>query len=80
VDGNQLLAALDAAGFGCSSGSACKTGDPTPSDVLLAIGLPAQWAIGSLRVTVGRSTQDEDIERFLGVLPAIIEQLRKVNS
>ncbi|MCK5646057.1 MAG: cysteine desulfurase [Anaerolineales bacterium] len=80
VDGNQLLAALDAAGFGCSSGSACKTGDPTPSDVLLAIGLPAQWALGSLRVTVGRSTQDEDIEHFLGVLPAIIEQLRKVNS
>ncbi len=80
VDGNQLLAALDAAGFGCSSGSACKTGDPTPSDVLLAIGLPAVWALGSLRVTVGRGTQDEDIERFLGVLPTIIKQLREVNS
>jgi cysteine desulfurase len=75
-----LLAALDTAGFGCSSGSACKTGDPTPSDVLLAVGLPAEWALGSLRVTVGRGTQDEDIERFLGVLPTIIEQLREVNS
>lgn len=80
VDGNQLLAALDAAGFGCSSGSACKTGDPTPSDVLLAVGLPAEWALGSLRVAVGRGTQAEDIERFLAVLPTIIEQIREVNS
>jgi cysteine desulfurase len=78
VDGNQLLASLDLAGFGCSSGSACKTGDPTPSDVLNAIGLSQDWALGSLRVTVGRKTHEEEIERFLEVIPVAIEQLREV--
>ena len=80
VDGNQLLAALDASGFGCSSGSACKTGDPSPSDVLIAIGLTADWALGSLRVTVGRGTLNEDIERFLGVLPETVKRLRKLKT
>jgi cysteine desulfurase len=78
VDGNQLLAALDLLGFGCSSGSACKTGDPEPSDVLTAIGLPRDWALGSLRVTVGRSTTEDDIEAFLEVLPGVVERSRRV--
>ena len=52
VDGNQLLVQLDMAGFACSSGSACKVGDPQPSDVLLAIGVPPTRALGSLRVTL----------------------------
>jgi cysteine desulfurase len=78
VDGNQLLAALDAAGFGCSSGSACKTGDPTASDVLIAIGLTDDWALGSLRVTVGRGTSNEDIDRFLDVIPNTVKRLREV--
>ncbi|MEX1071430.1 MAG: cysteine desulfurase family protein, partial [Anaerolineales bacterium] len=51
VDGNALLMLLDNAGFACSSGSACKTGDPEPSDVLLAMGFSREWALGSLRVT-----------------------------
>jgi cysteine desulfurase len=78
IDGNQLLAALDLLGFGCSSGSACKTGDPEPSDVLTAIGLPRDWALGSLRVTVGRSTTEDDIEAFLEVLPGVVERSRRV--
>jgi cysteine desulfurase len=78
VDGNQLLAALDLAGFGCSSGSACKTGDPEPSDVLTAIGLSREWALGSLRVTVGRSTTEDDILAFLELVPDTVERLRRV--
>jgi cysteine desulfurase len=77
VDGNALLAALDQAGFGCSSGSACRTGDPEPSQVLLAIGLPRDWALGSLRVTVGRPTVESDVERLLQALPALIDRLRR---
>jgi len=77
IDGNQLLIALDIAGFGCSSGSACKTGDPEPSDVLNAIGLADDWALGSLRVTVGRPTVQKDIDRFLEILPGIIDRLRR---
>lgn len=80
IDGNQLLIALDIAGFACSSDSACKTGDPEPSVVLKAIGLSQEWALGSLRVTVGRATTQDDIHRFLEVLPTIIERIRRSNE
>ena len=78
VDGNALLMMLDVAGFACSSGSACKTGLPEPSDVLLALGLSPEWALGSLRVTLGRGTTPEEIERFLAVLPEAIAKLRQL--
>jgi cysteine desulfurase len=77
IDGNQLLIALDIAGIGCSSGSACKTGNPEPSNVLTAIGMDEDWALGSLRVTVGRQTKKEDIDKFLQILPKIVMKLRK---
>jgi cysteine desulfurase len=76
VDGNQLLMRLDVAGFACSSGSACKTGSPEPSEVLLAIGLEPSWALGSLRVTLGTHTTAQDIEKFVSVLPALVEKAR----
>jgi cysteine desulfurase len=79
VDGNALLAALDIAGFGCSSGSACKTGDPEPSGVLTALGLPREWGLGSLRVTVGRATAQPDIDAFLEALPAIVQRIRSAS-
>lgn len=78
ADGNQLLALLDVAGFACSSGSACKTGDPEPSDVLVALGLPRDWALGSLRVTLGNGTSAEQIEKFIQVLPGLVERNRKL--
>ena len=68
VDGNLLLTLLDAAGFACSSGSACKTGNPEPSEVLSAIGLAHEWALGSLRVTVGQPTTEVEVRAFLQVL------------
>jgi cysteine desulfurase len=77
VDGNQLLMLLDMAGFACSSGSACKTGDPEPSDVLAALGLERDWALGSLRVTLGTPTQAEEVQRFLDVLPNLAAQARR---
>lgn len=76
VDGNALLTLLDTTGFACSSGSACKTGNPEPSEVLTAIGLPRTLALGSLRVTLGMQTRAEDIEAFLGALPELIERAR----
>jgi cysteine desulfurase len=77
VDANRLLAALDLAGFACSSGSACKTGDPSPSSVLLALGLEPALALGSLRVTVGRPTTDGEIESLLAVLPSLVDAQRQ---
>jgi cysteine desulfurase len=80
VDGNLLLTLLDAAGFACSSGSACKTGNPEPSEVMNAIGLSRDWGLGSLRVTLGRDTTSEDVGSFLNALPVLVEKARKLGS
>lgn len=79
VDGNLLLQMLDAAGFACSSGSACKTGNPEPSEVMSAIGLSREWGLGSLRVTLGSGTTVKHIESFLQTLPSLVEKVRKLN-
>ncbi len=76
IDGNELLMHLDLAGVAASSGSACKTGSPEPSTVLRALGLPPRWALGSLRLSVGRHTESDDIEHTVSVLPDIIERMR----
>jgi cysteine desulfurase len=76
VESNALLAALDLAGFACSAGSACKTGEPEPSRVLSALGLPRELALGSLRVTVGRSTTAEQTEAFVLALPQAVTRVR----
>ena len=76
TDGSELVVALDLAGFAVSSGSACTSGDTEPSNVILALGYDRETAKGSLRVTVGRSTTDADIDSFLAVLPGIVAQLR----
>ncbi len=76
VDSQKLLMLLDLEGFACSSGSACKTGNPLPSDVLLAMGYSPKLALSSLRVTLGKDTTQEQIERFLTSLEKIIAKIR----
>lgn len=78
VDGNALLMMLDVAGFACSSGSACKTGSPEPSEVLTALGLSRDWALGSLRVTLGTPTTVYEVEAFLNALPGQVERSPRV--
>ena len=79
VDGNLLLQMLDSAGFACSSGSACKTGNPEPSEVVKALGYSDDWALGSLRITLGMDTTPEHVESFLNALPSLIEKARNLN-
>jgi cysteine desulfurase len=79
VDGNALLIMLDVAGFACSSGSACKTGNPEPSDVLTALGLPRTQALGSLRLTLGLGTLPEHIQALLQTLPGLVATARKLS-
>lgn len=79
ADGNLLLQLLDAAGFACSSGSACKTGNPEPSEVIKALGYSDDWALGSLRVTLGMDTTPEHVESFLKTLPALVDKARNLN-
>jgi cysteine desulfurase len=76
VDGNLLLTLLDAAGFACSSGSACKTGNPEPSEVMTAIGLVRDWGLGSLRITLGAGTTPDIVDLFLKTLPRLVERAR----
>ena len=78
VDGNLLLTLLDMAGFACSSGSACKTGNPEPSEVLTAIGLSRDWGLGSLRITLGDKTTPSQIESFLTILPELVRKTRSL--
>jgi cysteine desulfurase len=76
INGNELVIALDMAGFACSSGSACKVGDPKPSKILLGTGLSPELALGSLRVTLGNQTTEDQIDRFLDILPGLVKELR----
>ncbi|NPV66820.1 MAG: cysteine desulfurase [Anaerolineae bacterium] len=78
VDGNALLMHLDLKGIAASSGSACKVGSPEPSAVLLSMGFDRTWALGGLRLTVGRHTTDEDIDYALEVIPDAVERVRKL--
>jgi cysteine desulfurase len=80
ADGNLLLQLLDAAGFACSSGSACKTGNPDPSEAITSLGLSRDWALGSLRVTLGASTNTEAVERFIQTLPGLVEKARRMKE
>jgi cysteine desulfurase len=75
VDGATLVAALDMAGFAVSSGSACTSGDTEPSHVILALGIDRELAKGSLRVTIGRSTTQADVDAFLAALPGIVSRV-----
>ncbi len=79
VDGNNLLMLLDVEGFACSSGSACKTGNPEPSGVLTALGLSPDWGLGSLRVTVGKDTTPEEVDKFLEAIPSLVKRTRGLN-
>jgi cysteine desulfurase len=79
VEGEAMLLQLDNLGIAVSTGSACSSGSLEPSHVLLSIGCPAEIAHGSLRVSVGRFTTDEQVDYFLEVLPPIVEKLRAMS-
>ena len=70
--GEDMLLALDLAGIAASSGSACASGSLDPSHVLLAMGLSLDAALGSLRLTTGYSTTDDDISLARAILIAVL--------
>ncbi|MCR5020690.1 cysteine desulfurase NifS [Ruminococcus sp.] len=79
IEGESLILALDIRGIAASSGSACASGSIDPSHVLTAIGLDAELAKGSLRLTLGDGNTDEDIDYILEVLPETIKRLRSMS-
>ena len=79
VEGESLLLLLDMHGVAASSGSACTSGSLDPSHVLLALGLPHEKAHGSLRLTLGENTTEEEIDYVLEKLPAVVGRMRDMS-
>jgi cysteine desulfurase len=73
-EGDSLLFLLDAAGIAVSTGSACQAGIPEPSHVLHAMGRDDEASRGALRITLGRTTTDADIDALLNALPTAYAQ------
>ena len=76
IEGEPLLLGLDLAGVCASSGSACTTASLEPSHVLTAIGLDADTARSSLRLTLGRENTQEEVSYLLKVIPELVQRLR----
>ena len=80
VEAEPLLIGLDLAGVAASSQSACSAASLEPSHVLMALGMSQEAAMGSLRLSLGRDTTDEDVDTVLNVLPRVVGELRSMPS
>jgi len=80
VDGGSVTLALDLAGIAASTGSACSSGSTEVSHVLAAMGFPADEARGAVRLSLGRTTTEADIDEALSIVPAAIMRLAAVAS
>lgn len=79
IEGEALVLYLDAKGMYASTGSACTSATLEPSHVILALGRPYEYAHGSLRFTLGRSTTRGDLDYVMDVFPAVVEKLRAIS-
>ncbi|MGZ3632267.1 MAG: cysteine desulfurase family protein [Candidatus Limnocylindrales bacterium] len=77
TDGTAVQLALDLEGLACSTGSACTSGSNEPSHVLTAMGYPEDEARGALRLSLGRTTADEDVARACELVPAVVTAQRQ---
>jgi cysteine desulfurase len=80
ADGDAIALSLDLEGIACSTGSACTTGSTEPSHVLTAMGYPEEEARGALRLTLGRTTTAEEIDRAVEVVPLTIGRMRVASA
>ena len=79
VDSQLLMMQLDRMGFAVSSGSACSAGSVKPSAILRACGIQDSYIRGTLRISLGRFNKDEEIEKFIRILPEIVGKVRKLS-
>ncbi len=78
VDGETLVAKLDRAGFACASGSACSSANPEPSHTLLAMGVDPELARNAVRISLGRDTTADDVERFTATFDTVVTELKNL--
>jgi cysteine desulfurase len=76
ADGVAASLALDLEGIACSTGSACATGSAEPSHVLTAMGIPEVDAMGALRLSLGRTTTEAEVDRAAAIVPRILAEVR----
>ncbi|HEY2965144.1 MAG TPA: cysteine desulfurase family protein [Actinomycetota bacterium] len=76
VESESIVLGLDLKGIGVSAGSACTSGNVEPSYVLVAMGVPLDWAMGAVRCSLGRGTTAEDIEYVIESVEPLVEKLR----
>jgi cysteine desulfurase len=79
IEGEGILLNLDALGICGSSGSACTSASLEPSHVLQAMGIPVEVAHGSLRLTLGKSNTQEDVDFVVEHLPDVVHKLRQIS-
>ena len=79
IEGESILLMLDLRGIAASSGSACATGSLDPSHVLLGIGLPHEIAHGSIRLSLGEFSTEEEVETVIAALQEIVQKLREMS-
>ena len=79
VEGEAILLMLDQFGICASSGSACTSGSLEPSHVLRAMGVPFNYAHGSIRFSLSRYSTEEEVKKVIEVTPKIIENLRAIS-
>jgi cysteine desulfurase len=80
TDSESLLMALDLAGVGASAGSACQSGNVTPSHVLIAMGVKPDLAVAAVRMSVGSLTTPECVTRVVELFPALIAKARRLSG
>lgn len=79
IEGESVLLRLDSEGVEVSTGSACSSKSLEPSHVLLAIGVKAEDAHGSIRISLGRENTKQEVDKFLKIIPVIVKELRQIS-
>jgi cysteine desulfurase len=80
VESESIVLGLDLKGIGVSAGSACTSGNVEPSYVLVAMGVPVEWAMGSVRSSLGHGTSREDIDYVVECIGPLVSKLRSLST
>jgi len=77
VESESIVLGLDLKGIAVSAGSACTAGSVEPSHVLVAMGVPLDWAMGAVRSSLGRSTTTEDVDFVVASVTEVVSRIRQ---